>query len=70
MISQRVDAAILGAVEIIGRAYYSADEITVVTAVPMSARHFCQLPFDHLVFTGSTAVGRSVAQSAARNLTP
>src|SRR5262249_32320538 len=31
---------------------------------------FCGLPFDHLVFTGSTTVGRLVAESAARNLTP
>jgi len=28
------------------------------------------LPFDHLVFTGSTKVGRLVAEAAARNLTP
>ena len=50
--------------------YYSADEITVVTGGADVGEAFCQLPFDHLVFTGSTAVGRSVAQSAARNLTP
>ena len=31
---------------------------------------FAALPFDHLVFTGSTAVGREVAQAAAKNLTP
>ena len=31
---------------------------------------FASLPFDHLVFTGSTAVGRKVAQAAAQNLTP
>ncbi|TNY03260.1 aldehyde dehydrogenase family protein, partial [Escherichia coli] len=31
---------------------------------------FCALPFDHLFFTGSTAVGRLVAQAAAKNLTP
>ena len=28
------------------------------------------VPFDHLMFTGSTAVGRKVAEAAARNLTP
>ncbi|WDS35369.1 coniferyl aldehyde dehydrogenase [Pseudoxanthomonas sp.] len=31
---------------------------------------FCALPFDHLVFTGSTVTGRKVAEAAARNLTP
>ena len=31
---------------------------------------FSELPFDHLIFTGSTAVAKKVAQSAAGNLTP
>ena len=34
------------------------------------ARAFTGLAFDHLFFTGSTAVGRQVAQAAAQNLTP
>jgi coniferyl-aldehyde dehydrogenase len=34
------------------------------------ARRFVQLPFDHLFFTGSPAVGRSVMEAAAKNLTP
>jgi coniferyl-aldehyde dehydrogenase len=31
---------------------------------------FSQLPFDHLVFTGTTNVGRQVMRAAASNLTP
>jgi len=31
---------------------------------------FARLPFDHLFFTGSTAVGRAIARAAAENLTP
>ena len=31
---------------------------------------FATLPFDHLLFTGSTRIGRLVAKSAAENLTP
>ncbi len=31
---------------------------------------FTQLPFDHLFFTGSTAIGRRVMKAAAENLTP
>ena len=31
---------------------------------------FATLPFDHLIFTGSTRVGRLVAEAAGRNLTP
>ncbi|GAK87306.1 aldehyde dehydrogenase [Vibrio ponticus] len=34
------------------------------------AQCFSQLPFDHLLFTGSTKVGKLVAEQAARNLTP
>ncbi|WP_295899166.1 coniferyl aldehyde dehydrogenase [uncultured Vibrio sp.] len=34
------------------------------------ASQFSALAFDHLIFTGSTAVGRKVAQAAAKNLTP
>ncbi|KAB1458381.1 coniferyl aldehyde dehydrogenase [Vibrio panuliri] len=34
------------------------------------AEYFSQLPFDHLLFTGSTKVGKLVAEQAARNLTP
>ena len=31
---------------------------------------FSQLPFDHLIFTGSGATGKAVMASAAKNLTP
>lgn len=31
---------------------------------------FSRLPFDHLLFTGSTSVGRHVMRAAAENLTP
>ncbi len=34
------------------------------------AQEFVALPFDHLLFTGSTAVGRHVMRAAAQNLTP
>lgn len=34
------------------------------------AQAFSELPFDHLLFTGSTNVGRQIAQAAAKNLTP
>ena len=35
-----------------------------------SPQAFAALPFDHLIFTGSTRVGRLVAEAAGRNLTP
>ena len=49
---------------------FAADEVAVVTGDASVGRQFAALPFDHLVFTGSTAVGREVAQAAAKNLTP
>jgi coniferyl-aldehyde dehydrogenase len=42
----------------------------VVLGGPDVAAAFSALPFDHLLFTGSTEVGRKVMAAAARNLTP
>jgi coniferyl-aldehyde dehydrogenase len=46
------------------------DEVAVVTGGADVAAAFTALPFDHLIFTGSTGVGRKVAEVAGRNLTP
>lgn len=50
--------------------YFGEDEVAVITGGPDVAAAFSALPFDHLLFTGSTPVGRKVAEAAARNLTP
>jgi coniferyl-aldehyde dehydrogenase len=55
--------------ELIAR-YFEPEEIHVVTGGADVAAAFAALPFDHLLFTGSTAVGRRVAQAAAPNLVP
>jgi coniferyl-aldehyde dehydrogenase len=47
-----------------------ADRVTVATGGPDVAAALCKLPFDHILFTGSTAVGRKVMAAAAENLTP
>ena len=49
---------------------FEEDEVQVVEGDVNYARCFCALPFDHLVFTGSPAVGRQVMHAAADNLTP
>ena len=49
---------------------FRADEIVVVNGDAAVARSFAALPFDHLLFTGSTAVGREVMKAASANLTP
>ncbi len=55
--------------ELIGKAF-APDEVCVVLGDGELAAEFSRLPFDHLFFTGSTAVGRIVAKAAAANLTP
>jgi coniferyl-aldehyde dehydrogenase len=49
---------------------FDPTELAVVTGDAAVGQAFAALPFDHLFFTGSTAVGRKVAEAAARNLTP
>lgn len=50
--------------------YFNNDEMIVCEGGADIAQAFSRLPFDHLVFTGSTAVGRLVGEAAGRNLTP
>ena len=49
---------------------FAPDEFTVVTGGADTGAAFARLRFDHLFFTGSTAVGRLVAMAAAENLVP
>ncbi len=50
--------------------YFTDNEIAVINGEADVARAFAALPLDHLLFTGSTAVGKHVMRSAADNLTP
>lgn len=50
--------------------YFDATELTVVLGDAAVGQAFSALPFDHLVFTGSTAVGKHVMRAAAENLVP
>ncbi len=51
-------------------ASFSPGVLRIVNGGPDVAREFVALPFDHLLFTGSTEVGRQVMRAAATNLTP
>jgi coniferyl-aldehyde dehydrogenase len=51
-------------------AKFDPTEIIVTGVEEEIAKAFAALPFDHLIFTGSTRVGRLVAEAAGRNLTP
>jgi coniferyl-aldehyde dehydrogenase len=50
--------------------YFSPSEVVAVTGGPEIGQRFAALAFDHLLFTGSTRVGRLVARTAGENLTP
>lgn len=54
---------------LVGSAFDEA-EIAVVTGGQAVGAAFTELSFDHLVFTGGTAVGKHVARAAANNLVP
>jgi coniferyl-aldehyde dehydrogenase len=49
---------------------FAPDELCIVNGGPEVAAAFSALPFDHLLFTGSTAVGHRVMAAAAQHLTP
>lgn len=47
-----------------------SDYIDIVNGEVEVAKEFASLPFGHLLFTGSTAVGKQVMRAASDNLTP
>ena len=49
---------------------FSEDQVAVVGEELLDPGEFTALPFDHIVFTGSPAVGRTVMRTAAEHLTP
>ena len=52
------------------RETFPEDQVTVITGGSDVGEAFAALPFDHLVFTGSTSVGRAVMRAASANLVP
>jgi len=49
---------------------FPTDKVATVLGGPEAGQAFARLPLDHLLYTGSTTVGRLVMQAAAENLTP
>ena len=49
---------------------FPEEEIAVFTGGPEVGQAFARLAFDHLIFTGGTAIGRRVMMAAAENLVP
>jgi len=56
--------------EELSRKYFALDELAFVSGGPEVGKAFAELPFDHLIFTGATSVGRHILHAAADNLTP
>jgi coniferyl-aldehyde dehydrogenase len=50
--------------------YFSDEVLAVVAGGIELSQYFAGLPWDHLTYTGNTAVGRLIMQAAAKNLTP
>jgi coniferyl-aldehyde dehydrogenase len=50
--------------------YFNAEDVSVVLGDASVGADFARLPFDHLLFTGSTKVGHDIMRMAADNLTP
>ena len=49
---------------------FPPEQVAVCCGETEIAVAFARLPFDHLLFTGGTAIGRHVMRAAAENLTP
>ena len=49
---------------------FPSDTLSIFDGGVDVAQAFSNLPFNHLLFTGSTNVGREIAKAAAKNLTP
>ncbi|RZI83886.1 MAG: aldehyde dehydrogenase family protein, partial [Pseudomonas sp.] len=49
---------------------FPEDLVSVVLGEVEVGQAFARLPFDHLLFTGATSIGRRVMLAAANNLTP
>ncbi|WP_416885822.1 coniferyl aldehyde dehydrogenase [Marinospirillum sp.] len=52
------------------REAFSADEVAIALGEAEISAAFAALPFDHLMFTGSSAVGKKIQRAAAEHLVP
>jgi coniferyl-aldehyde dehydrogenase len=56
--------------EELGPKYFDASEAIFFSGGPDIGQAFAKLPFDHLLFTGATGIGKHILHAAADNLTP
>ena len=68
--SSEVTPAVAAAFETIGPKYFDARELVFFSGGPDVGKEFASLPFDHIIFTGATGIGRHILHAAADNLVP
>jgi len=68
-LSEATPASAQAVKQLLGQVF-PADLVSVVLGDVAVGQAFARLPFDHLLFTGATSVGRQVMLAAAQNLTP
>lgn len=56
--------------EAVAPRYFAIEELAFVSGGADVGKAFAELPFDHLLFTGATAIGKHILHAAADNLTP
>jgi coniferyl-aldehyde dehydrogenase len=56
--------------ETVSAKYFAQDELAFFSGGADVGKAFSELPFDHLIFTGATGIGRHILHAAADNLTP
>lgn len=56
--------------EAVAPRYFDATELAFVSGGPEVGQAFAKLPFDHLIFTGATGIGKHILRAAADNLVP
>lgn len=56
--------------EELGPKYFAPEEAVFYSGGPDIGQAFAGLPFDHLIFTGATGIGKHILHAAADNLTP
>ena len=50
--------------------FFAAEELSFLSGGPDVGKAFAELPFDHLLFTGATSIGKHILHAAADNLVP
>lgn len=68
--SSEVTPAVAAAFEEIGPKYFDVAELAFFSGGPETGKQFASLPFDHIIFTGATGIGRHILHAAADNLVP